>query len=452
LIQVNIYLCAQKEPWGSSKNGKNTYGTARSKNIVERDEQLILRHNDCADSNFVANKTVHIFRKRGQTMRNLKAFRLLLVLLVGLILIVPSIAQEQEKKQTTQDTQTTKQTTSTQDTQTTKQSDQTTSSGQPASIESGKKQKIAGIIVKRDGDKLVLRDRSRNEVSVNLTGTTKIEERKKNPFRGAKQYDQTALVRGLWVEVEGRGSDSSTIAADKIKFTDTQYQDAAALESRVDPVEDRVGETENRITQSEQNQQRLSGQLQELSAVANTARGGAKAAQETADKAIAEVGAANQRIDSTNQRVSAVDERITTLDDYEAKNTVNVTFKVNRAILSDEAKASLDEVANQAKNEKGYVIQVAGFASADGKTDYNRRLSERRADAVIRYLVDNHDIPLRRIITPYGYGELKPAGDNATREGREQNRRVEVSVLVSKGLTSPAGGGEASRQRTTSGN
>ena len=85
-----------------------------------------------------------------------------------------------------------------------------------------------------------------------------------------------------------------------------------------------------------------------------------------------------------------------------------------------------------------FCLQVSGFASADGSTEANRRLSQRRAETVIRYLVENHNIPLRRIITPYGYGELQPVAENTTREGREQNRRVEVQVLVSRGLTQGA--------------
>jgi outer membrane protein OmpA-like peptidoglycan-associated protein len=368
-------------------------------------------------------------------MRNIKVINLLLVAVVaGLITVVPAMAQEKENSNT----------------QTTAQDDTAAKSSAPANVESGKKQKVSGIIVKRDGEKLVLRDRSKAEYSVNVSGTTKIEEKKKNPFRSSKIYDTSSLVRGLWIEVEGRGSGSNSIDADKIKFTDENFQDSASLESRVDPVEDRVTETEGRLTASEENAKRLSGQIEELTAVANTAKGGAKAAMETAEKAIAEINVTNQKLAQTNERLDSVDTRVNNLDDYEAKNSVNITFKVNRATLSDEAKTQLDELANQAKNEKGYVIEVKGFASADGNLEFNRRLSERRADAVVRYLIENHEISQRRIIIPYGYGELRPAGDNKTREGREQNRRVEVAILVSKGLVSTTGSAENTRQRTTS--
>ena len=113
---------------------------------------------------------------------------------------------------------------------------------------------------------------------------------------------------------------------------------------------------------------------------------------------------------------------------------MTVNFKVGSAVIQPDAKTKLDEIAQQANSAKGYVLEVSGFASADGNAEANRRLSERRADAVIRYLVENHQIPLRRIITPFGYGAAQAVADNATREGREQNRRVEVKVLVSKGL------------------
>jgi len=305
---------------------------------------------------------------------------------------------------------------------------------QTARVAAGRKQKISGVVISREADKMIVRDINGSDVAVTVSGATKISEKKANPFRSAKNYPVTALLRGLEVEVEGRGDSSGVMVAEKIKFTDDDFGVARSLDSRVAPVETRVTTTEgrvdtaeNRLTAAEQNAQRLSGQLEELAAVANTARGGAKAAQETADQALAASKANSADIQATNDRISAI-------DNYEAKQNITVNFKVNSAVLSDEAKMALDEIATQAKAEKGYLIQVTGFASADGTEAKNRALSERRADAVKRYLAE-HDIPLHRMINPFGFGELKPVAENNTREGRKQNRRVEVAILVNKGLT-----------------
>jgi outer membrane protein OmpA-like peptidoglycan-associated protein len=295
-------------------------------------------------------------------------------------------------------------------------------------IPAGQKTKVRGVILKRDADNFIMRDQTGGEVQVNLTNVTKVEEKKSNPFRRSRNYGTTSLLRGLSVEVEGRGDGSGALVAEKIKTRDYELVAAQTADSLVVPVEGRVGEAETRLSQAEVNAQRLSGQLEELAAVSNAARGGAKAAQDTADVAVAGVEATNKRIDTI----------VSSLDDYEAKRGITVNFKVNSFILSPEAMASLDELATQAKTEKAYVIEITGYASSDGKAELNKRLSQQRADAVVRYLADNHMIPLRRIVTPHGYGTLNPVADNTTREGREQNRRVEVKILVNKGITAPA--------------
>lgn len=294
-------------------------------------------------------------------------------------------------------------------------------------LPAGTKQKVRGVILRRDADYFVMRDLTGGDIKVNLSNITKVEEKKSNPFRRAKNYGTTNLLRGLSVEVEGRGDADGSLVAEKVKFTDDALVVARTVETRVTPVEGRVGETENRITEAEANAQRLSGQLDELTAISNAARGGAQAAQDTADMAVAGVDATNKRIDQL----------VSSLDDYEPKRGITVNFKVGSHRLSPEATEALDEIATQAKMERAYVIEVMGFASADGSVALNRRLSQQRADSVVRYLAENHMIPLRRIITPFGYGESQPVADNESREGREQNRRVEVKILVNKGLTSP---------------
>ena len=295
-------------------------------------------------------------------------------------------------------------------------------SGSRTSVASGQKMKLKGVVTRRDADSFVVQDQTGNSYTVSLNDRTSVKT-KGGFFGGGTNYGVTAILRGLNLEVEGRG-DGTNLVAEKVRFNDSDLRTARTVEANVTPVENRVGAAEGRIGQVEQNAQRLSGQLDELAAVSNAARGGAKAAQETADAAVAGVSA-------TNERISA-------LDDYQSQNSQSILFKVGSAVLSSDSKQQLDQVAQQAQGAKGYVLQVSGFASADGSTEANRRLSQRRAETVIRYLVENHNIPLRRIITPYGYGELQPVADNTTREGREQNRRVEVQLLVSRGLTQGA--------------
>jgi outer membrane protein OmpA-like peptidoglycan-associated protein len=351
-------------------------------------------------------------------MRNTRSFRLPSVLLTAFALCLPAAAQTQENAATPEQVKS-----------------QSQGAGATIRVAARQKQKISGVIVSRQADIMIVRDSTGADITVSLTGWTIMTERKGNPFRRARTYPVTALLRGLEVEVEGRGNDAGALVAEKIKFTDDDFGVARSLETRVAPVETRVTTTEGRvdtaetrITAAEQNAQRLSGQLEELSAVANTARGGAKAAQETADQALAASKANSADIQATNDRISQI-------DNYETRQNIAVNFRVNSAVLSAEAKAALDEIAAQAKNEKGYLIQVTGYASADGGKAANRTLSERRAEAVRRYLAENHDIPLHRMINPFGFGELKPVAENDTREGRKQNRRVEVAILVNKGLT-----------------
>jgi outer membrane protein OmpA-like peptidoglycan-associated protein len=237
---------------------------------------------------------------------------------------------------------------------------------------------------------------------------------KSNSFWGSgDSFPQSAIVRGLMLEVEGRGDNMGSLSANKVRFDKSDMEVAQSIDTRVAPAEER-------ITAAEQNAERISGQIDELMAISNAARGGAKAAQETADAAIAGVNATNSRI--------------TALDDYVVQSTSTVNFRVGSSNLSPEAKQQLDDVATTAMTLRGYVIEVTGFASADGSERANKLLSERRAKAVIDYLIQTHNIPLRRIGQSYGYGELQAVADNTTREGRAENRRVEVKLMVSRGL------------------
>jgi outer membrane protein OmpA-like peptidoglycan-associated protein len=282
---------------------------------------------------------------------------------------------------------------------------------QTRSAVSGQKYKIKGVVVaKDDANTFVVRDSVGVDTRIVVSPNASV---KSKGFFGGDRYPSTAIVRGLNLDLEGVGDAMGNVNVTKVRFDKDNLEVAQSIDARVTPAEDR-------LTAAEQNAERVSGQIDELMAISNAAKGGAKAAQDTADAAVAGVNATNKRISD--------------LDDFVVQQTATVNFRVGSAVLSPEAKASLDEVAAAAATLKGYVIEVTGFASADGNAKTNKALSNRRATAVKEYLIENHNIPLRRMSTSYGYGELQAVADNTTREGREQNRRVEIKLLVSRGI------------------
>ncbi len=288
------------------------------------------------------------------------------------------------------------------------------SASEVATVPAGEHKKVEGTITGKEGERVTLRlNATGTELAVKLSALTQVKEKKTNPFRKGRKYQPNELTPGLAVEVEGRGDSDGALVAEKILLTNNDMKLARTVDARVAPIEE--------------NERKMSGQISELDAVSNAARGGAKAAQETADSAHA---------------------RISELDDYEAVHSVTVHFKVGSAVLSEEAKKSLDDLARQTKDLKGFVIEVAGYASAEGSHALNQRLSRQRAQAVSEYLAERDDIPLRRIVNPTGYGVSHPVSDNATRSGRQENRRVEVKVLVSRGITKQASASQSTSSNT----
>jgi len=255
--------------------------------------------------------------------------------------------------------------------------------------------KFQGVVIERNADTFTIRDRTRTDYQVLITDDTSIKTYG-GFLRSGKKYPVTDILRGLIVEVEGRGDAQGQIVADKIRFNESDMRAAITSDTRVGPVEE--------------NQQKMAGQMDELYAVAQEAR----------------------------QEVTKVNERVSSLDDYDEQAKVAVTFRVNSAVLSPEAKHQLDDFATQALAAKGYMIEVAGHTDATGGEAKNIRLSRARADSVVEYLTINHKIPARRFITPMGYGKNEAVADNATASGRAQNRRVEVKMLVNRGLNDRA--------------
>ena len=166
----------------------------------------------------------------------------------------------------------------------------------------------------------------------------------------------------------------------------------------------------------------------------------AKAA-EVDQKALAASQQASQAqtmADNATHRVDALQNAVTNLDNYHVVNEAAVHFGFDKDTLTKDAKAELDQLANNVPNTKGYIITVEGATDSTGPADYNYALSQRRADAVIQYLASEHNVPAYKIYL-IGLGKDKPVESNKTREGRARNRRVDVRLMTNTtGTTTPA--------------
>ena len=284
--------------------------------------------------------------------------------------------------------------------------------------EGQKIEKFRGIVTKREADSFLMGDTMGGpQTVVVITPSTEVKSHKKGVFRGSKSYEAGHILRGLRLEVDGVGDAQGQIVAAKVRFDEQDLRSAQALKATVDPLE---AEMRNKLAQQQAEQERLAGQLAETQAVANAAQESAAKAQQTADLA--------------NNRING-------LDDFDPIKTITVNFRPSSATLGPQAKKTIDDAAAWVKtqNTKGWVVAVIGYADSSGNSAKNRDLSERRANAVIYYLVTKYKLPMHRLVQPFGYGQLEPVAENKTAEGRAKNRRAEIRLMVNKGIAGTVG-------------
>jgi outer membrane protein OmpA-like peptidoglycan-associated protein len=288
------------------------------------------------------------------------------------------------------------------------------------------KDKIQGVILSHEGDTLKIRTDGDSVAIVDLTESTKVHL-KRRFFSTSSAVRPDALVVGLEIKAEGKGNERGELVATKVSFDPNAMRVSHQVDARVDPVanrttalEARSGQLEDRASQLETGQSQLSDQEKQTEQQVVQVQG--------------KVDQVDAKADHANQGVSSVNDRVTNLDSYKDKYSETVYFRLGSSTLTAEGKQKLDNLAQQTRNEKGYVVQVAGFADITGSSVYNQELSERRAIAVKQYLEEHGDIPIYRIITPAGMGTTHALADNKTSSGRKLNRRVEVTVLVNEGI------------------
>lgn len=264
----------------------------------------------------------------------------------------------------------------------------------------GQEAKVKGLIVSRDGDDMMLQDDQGHFNVVTLTADTKISSPSGLFKMDKKKRDVTQLLPGLIVEVKGNGGPRGNLVADRISFHSsalkTAQQVAAgtlALSRKVDANTDSIEALKARVSDS-------------LSMIEARAR----------------------------DSLAAVNMRFDDIDKYTTKQTATVNFATGSAVLDDAAKARLDGIADFGMQQNGYLLEVRGYTDSRGGESMNQDLSVRRAQAIVDYLAARKNVPLRRMLNPTGFGEMDPVASNQTSQGRAENRRGEVRVLVNQGV------------------
>jgi len=215
----------------------------------------------------------------------------------------------------------------------------------------------------------------------------------------------------------------------------------------VAPVEQRVGSTENKnteqdktlathgtqIEEADRDLSRTKEKLTDTDAKAVQAGQAARAADQKADGAKTAADGAQKSAEGARtfaeQGLDRLGKTVEGMNKYQMLKTEVVLFGFGKDTLTKEGKAQLDELAKQAAGMDRYVIEVQGFTDKTGNPTYNESLSERRAQTVARYLANQYKIPVRSI-SMLGSGYAQPVADDKTRDGRKQNRRVEVRLWV----------------------
>jgi OmpA-OmpF porin, OOP family len=277
-------------------------------------------------------------------------------------------------------------------------------SGLAQSVTAGEKVKTSGLITGRSGEDLKVKTNDLGEITVVLTDDTKVEQPKGLLKVRKTNMGMAVLVPGLAVQVEGVGDANGRVTAEKIKFSKESLKIANQVQAGLTPTSEDVQANKQAIAANQ----------------------GAIASNQATI-------ASNKAADE--QEVERVNKRFSDLTDYDTKASLTLYYPVGGSKLDEKQQAELADLAKKAGSFQGYIVQVAGYTDSSGNAEYNQELSEDRAQNVVAYLQQSGNIPLRHIVAPGIMGETNPAATNESAQGRAENRRVVVKVLVNKGAS-----------------
>ena len=284
----------------------------------------------------------------------------------------------------------------------------------------GDKAEVKGMITARTGETLIVKS-GEGSTTVVLTDDTKTKD-DKGLFGLDKQHmSNVVLIPGLKVDIDGTSDEQGRVVARTITVDGDDLETAEMVQSGLHP-------TAEQVAANVQTLEAHRGQL--------ASHDVQMAAQKEKIEANQQNMAANkQQIEKNINDIEENTNRFTALAEYDVKGQATVNFEVGSTKISVKDQIELKELANTATRLKGYIIEVTGYADSTGGAAMNTKLSEDRAKAVVTYLMQNGEVPVRHIVAPGAMGEFGAAAPNETKAGRAENRRVEVKVLINKGIS-----------------
>jgi len=281
------------------------------------------------------------------------------------------------------------------------------------------KAEVKGMITARTGETLIVKGDA-GTTTVVLTDDTTTKDDKGVFGLEKQQMSNVVLIPGLKVDVDGTADDQGRVTAKTITVDGDDLETAEMIQSGLTPTAEQV---EKNVQTLAAHQQELAGHQVQLAAQKESIEGNQQ-----------NIAANRQRIQENEADIQANTKRFMALSEYDVKGQATVNFDVGSTKISAKDQIELKELANSATRQTGYIVEVIGYADSTGSAEVNTKLSEDRAKAVVTYLMQQGEVPMRHIVAPGAMGEYGAAASNETKAGRAENRRVEVKVLVNKGI------------------
>lgn len=267
-----------------------------------------------------------------------------------------------------------------------------------ATASAGQSIETKGVILTRDGDTMTVDSPNHGKQVVVINDETKVVT-PKGLFRH-NNMEVTSLVPGLEVEVKGTGDANGQVVAERIEFSKDSLRRANQIHAAMTATKAQVGENQQGVAENQKG-----------------------------------VSANAEKIGTNAADIRAAEKRFDDLTEFDVKKQISVNFPTGKAEIPQEAQQQLTDLSKEAQGMKGYLIEVQGFASTSGTAGRNQQLSEDRAENIVDFL-HQQGVPLKNIVNPAAMGTTNPVAGNDTEEDRLKNQRVEVKVLVNRGLQS----------------